>query len=66
MSPGSRNLNASRRDVAQTPAKKSACSSSRTESWFDSAWPAAAAGGVTWSEMPRTFCTWCPTSWAIT
>jgi hypothetical protein len=53
---------------AQTPEKQSACSSSMTESLFASTWLALACCWALWtcSIMLSWFCTWCPTSCAMT
>ena len=52
--------------LAQTPAKQSACSSRRTDSAFERTRSALRRAASTLSEMPSSFCTWWPTSCAIT
>jgi hypothetical protein len=52
--------------AAQTPAKQSACSSTRTLSAFACAPPLRPRSESTFSMMPSWFWTWWPTSWATT
>jgi hypothetical protein len=52
--------------AAQTPAKQSACSSTRTLSAFACAAPLRPRNASTLSMMPSWFWMWWPTSWATT
>ena len=52
--------------LAQMPAKQSACSSRRTDSALERTLSALRRAASTLSEMPSSFCTWWPTSCAIT
>ena len=66
MSPASSTLRLRLAWWAQMPARQSACSSRRTESWFASRSDTRVRACCTLSEMPSRFCTWWPISCAIT